>query len=72
MAKRYRVAVGGSSWSVGPCGEFGTIRECRKFAESYGTTADYAYIYSGRSDDPVAMHRRNMEGGGTDWYKANV
>lgn len=50
---------------------FDTIRECREYAESYGTTADYCLIYD-RKDRLVAEHRRNPNGDGTNWFRSTV
>jgi hypothetical protein len=69
--KPYTARIGGHSWSRGPEAEFGTIRECRAFAESYGSTADYCTIedHKGRA---VASHRRDTSGDGMRWFRAEV
>jgi len=68
--RKYVAYLGGSSWAKGPTGEFDTITECRRWAESYGTTADYCNIYT-RTSKQVAAHRRSGEGNGMSWYKAS-
>lgn len=67
---RYKAEIGGHSWAQGPAAEFPTIRECREWAEEYGTTADYCHIYDslGRL---VAEHRRNPNSPG-GWFRATV
>jgi hypothetical protein len=67
----YTAEVGGSSWAGGPIAEFSTIRECRKFAESYGTTADWCVIED-RRGRKVAEHRRDSSGDGTRWFRATI
>ncbi len=67
----YIANVGGSSWSRGPAAEFATIRECRAYAESYGTTADHCEI-TDKKGRIVAAHRRDTSGGGCDWFRAAV
>jgi len=67
----YTARIGGSSWSRGPTDEFATIRECRQYAESYGTTADYCSIYDAKGCK-VAEHRRDSNGDGTNWFRAAV
>lgn len=61
----YTAEIGGSSWSRGPVVQFATIRECREWAEKYGTIIDS----KGRV---VGSHRRNPNGDGTGWYRATV
>jgi hypothetical protein len=63
----YTAEIFGSSWKQGPTATFTTIRECREWAEEYGTTADSCTIRDagGRI---VAQHRRN----GQDWFRASI
>lgn len=67
----YRAEVAGSSWAQGPVAEFPTIRECRAWAEEYGTTADRCSIFD-RMGNHVAEHRRDLSGDGSRWYRATV
>lgn len=78
---RYLARLSGSSWAIGPEAEFDTIAEARRWAESYGTTADQCSIidlrrWSPRADHParrhpiVAVHRRDPNGDGRRWYRA--
>ena len=64
----YTAEIGGPSWAKGPCATFPTIRQCRDYAESYGTTADYCYIYNARGR-LVAAHHRERYADGTSWYR---
>lgn len=59
----------GSSWAVGPVTDHPTITEARRWAESFGTTADVCVITtpSGRR---IAEHRRDPNGDGTHWFRA--
>lgn len=66
----YAAEIGGHSWVRGPQAEFRTIRECREWAEEYGTTADWCRITDGRGR-VVGEHRRNPNAPG-GWYRANV
>lgn len=68
MRGYYKAEVGGASWSAGPAATFRTVRECRQFAESFGTTADWCTIldWKGRK---VGEHRRDTSGCGTDWFR---
>jgi hypothetical protein len=70
MASIYVAVVGGHAWSRGPWREFRTIRECREWAESYGTTADWCQIKL-RSGRVVGEHRRDTNGHGTEWFRAS-
>lgn len=67
----YTAEIGGHSWSHGPQNEFATIRECRNWAESYGTTADWCVIYD-RAGRKVAEHRRDTSGSGMRWFRAQI
>ena len=67
---KYTAEIFGSSWSQGPICEFPTISEARKWAESYGTTADWCSIrLAGRE---IASHRRDSNGDGTRWFRASI
>lgn len=63
--------IGGSSWQQGPQAEFPTIRECRAWAEEYGTTADSCVIMD-RHGAVVARHQRDPNGDGTRWFRAAI
>ncbi len=65
----YSAEIGGSSWSRGPVVTFRTILEAREWAESYGTTADWCAI-SDAKGRAVAAHRRDPNGNGMRWYRA--
>ena len=65
----YIAHLGGSGWASGPRAEFRTIRECRAWAESYGTTADCCEITDSKGR-LVASHRRDTSGSGLDWFRA--
>lgn len=67
----YRAEVGGSTWSRGPVADFPTIRECRRWAEEYGTTADYCHIYN-RKGSLVAAHHRDTSGDGMRWFRGGI
>ena len=67
----YIAYMGGSSWRTGPHAEFPTIRECRAYAESYGTTADWCVIQT-IGGVKVAEHKRDQSGDGTRWYRASI
>jgi hypothetical protein len=67
----YTAEIGGSFWSQGPKGEFATMRECRQFAESFGTTADHCAIYDAKGR-LIASHRRDRNGDGTIWFRAAI
>jgi hypothetical protein len=66
---KYIAEIGGSSWARGPRLECATIREARKTAEEYGTTADYCYIYNAKGR-LVGSHHRDTSGDGTRWFRA--
>lgn len=66
---KYHVTIGGQGWARGPEDDFATVRECRRYAESYGTTADWAEIRDGRGR-LIAEHRRDCNGDGTRWFRA--
>ncbi|MDP2350088.1 MAG: hypothetical protein Q8M74_02915 [Chloroflexota bacterium] len=67
---RFRAELSGSSWAIGPMATFATIRECRRWAEAYGTTADRCTI-AARSGRVVALHVRDTSGDGTRWYRSD-
>lgn len=78
---RYLAEIFGSSWSRGPVDEFDTITEARRWAESFGSTADSCDIidtrrWAPRADHPnrvhpvVAVHNRNTNGNGLSWHKS--
>ena len=58
----------GQSWRQGPVAKFASIQEARKWAESFGSTADKAVIRRGAKS--VAEHRRDTSGDGRRWFKA--
>jgi len=64
----YKAEMFGSAWAQGPIAHFRTIRQCREWAEEYGTTADLCVI-SDAKNRTVARHKR---GNGTQWYKATI
>ena len=66
---KYNARIGGSSWSRGPTADFQTIKECRDWAEDYGTTADWCVIHD-RKGRVVAEHRRDPSS--NHWFKAWV
>lgn len=67
----YTAELFGSSWSIGPRSQFATVRECRRWAEEHGATADSCTIYdaSGRA---VARHVRDRNGDGLRWFRAEA
>ncbi len=69
MQGPYTAQMGGSTWHIGPRAEFRTIKECRRYAESFGTTADYCTI-TNRKGEVVGRQRRDADGDGTRWYRA--
>lgn len=69
--RTYRAHLDGASWAIGPTREFSTIAEARRWAESFGTTADRCVIAT-PSGRVVAEHRRDPSGDGTRWYRAIV
>jgi hypothetical protein len=66
----YRADITGSSWARRQVSYFDTITDARAWAESYGTTADRCYIYSGSR--LIALHCRDTRGNGTNWYRART
>jgi len=65
----YKAEVGGASVRV-RCVEFRTVRECREFAESFGSTADWCNIYDWKGRK-VGEHRRTLANAPADrWYRA--
>lgn len=69
--RTYTAHVSGHSWSVGPTAEFPTITACRRWAEEYGTTADWCTITDAKGRK-VGEHRRDPNGDGTRWYRAAI
>lgn len=70
--RTYTAHVSGHSWSVGPVAEFQTITACRRWAEEYGTTADWCIITDSKGRE-VAKHLRGGGcGDGDRWYRAAV
>lgn len=67
----YTAELYGSSWSRGPVDDFDTITEARRWAESFGTTADRCVIAT-RSGRVVAEHVRDTNGDGTRWFRATI
>jgi hypothetical protein len=67
----YTAEIGGHTWSKGPVAQFPTIRECRTYAESYGTTADFCMVIDA-TGWIVLSYRRDTSGAGTRWYRAPV
>ena len=65
----YTAEIGGNSLDEGPRNVFDTIRECREYAESYGTTANWCSI-TDRSGCKVAEHRRDTSGDGSRWFRS--
>lgn len=70
MGKKFRVEIGGSSWSRGPEVEFDKLSMARKWAEEFGNTADRCDVY--RGDRLVASYRRDTNGDGRKWYRAAI
>ena len=68
--RRYRAELSGPSWTIAPTAMFATIREARRWAESYGTGADRCAIIATRSGHVVAEHRRDTSGDGRRWFRA--
>lgn len=67
---KYRAKLSGHSWSIGPQSYFDTIAEARRWAESYGNTADSCEITNKRGKT-VASHRRSTENDGMSWFRAS-
>jgi hypothetical protein len=67
---RYKAKIGGQSRARSTVAQFSTIRECREWAEEYGTTADYCLIMDSKGR-LVAEHRRNPNSPG-GWFRATV
>lgn len=70
QSEKYTAVLGGSSWRQGPKSHHRTITEARRWAESYGTMADYCNIYKGAR--LIARHVRSTDNDGTRWYKVPV
>lgn len=68
MSDTVTAEIFGQSWRQGPIAEFPTVREARKWAESFGVAADKATIRRGKKS--VAEHRRDTSGDGRRWFKA--
>lgn len=66
---KYTATLSGGSWAVGPTAAFATITEARKWAESYGSTADHCRITNGKGET-VALHIRDANSNGQRWFKA--
>ena len=65
----YTAELFGSSWAQGPVQQFPTITAARKWAEEYGTTADWCRI-SDAKGNLIAGHRREPSSG--TWFRAAV
>jgi hypothetical protein len=65
MRGLYKAEVGGASVRV-RCVEFRTVRECREFAEGFGSTADWCNIYDWKGRK-VGEHRRH--GAFPSWFR---
>lgn len=65
---RYRAEVSGHSLGASHNALFRTITGARKWAESFGSTADNCSIFAKYGNIAVARHVRNPETG--RWYKA--
>lgn len=48
--------------------DFETITDARKWAESYGDTADICYV--SRNGITVALHVRDTDGDSMRWFRA--
>ena len=70
--KKYQAVLTGPSIRKDIRAEFNSITECRKWAESYGTTADACSIWTNSIKNPrnIAWHRRSTEGNGMSWFRA--
>lgn len=68
---KYTAEIGGSSWSKGPVLEFDSITDARKWAEEFGTTADWCRITDSKGRE-IASHRRDTSGDGMKWFEASV
>ncbi|MDA8237388.1 MAG: hypothetical protein M0T75_05825 [Chloroflexi bacterium] len=64
----YRAELFGSSWTSGPTTDHPTIGAARRWAESFGTTADLCVIRDRRGRE-VARHVRDTAGDGTRWHR---
>jgi hypothetical protein len=64
---KYTAEIGGHSWQQGPKAQFRTIRECRQWAEEYGTTADWCVI-TDRKGRVVGRHHRKTSGNALTWF----
>ena len=70
MAKRtYTAEVGGYSFSQTQTQPFATITDARKWAEEYGSQADWCTILD-KNGIVVASHRRN--GSTNRWHKGAI
>ena len=67
--RTYTAHLSGHSWARGPVANFSTITACRRWAEEYGTTADWCIITDARGRE-VAQHRRDPNGDGTRGFRA--
>ena len=67
----YTAEIGGNSWAEGRRDVFRTIRGCRKYAESFGTMADWCSI-TDAAGRKVAEHRRDTSGDGSRWFRSCV
>lgn len=61
-----KVELFGSGFLQGPIAEFRTVTEARRWAASYGATADWAILY--RGSKIVGRHYRDITGDGLRWY----
>jgi hypothetical protein len=67
---RYEAEICGSSFGYPhPQVNVSTLRECRAWAESYGTTADYCLVFDSHRR-LVARYQRDTSGAGTRWFRA--
>ena len=69
---RYRIEISGHQWTSDPVHGANTLRECAEIADNYGTTADVAIVRLVKTGRAVAQYRRNPEGQGDTWYRAEL
>lgn len=69
---KYFAAINGASWAHGPVGHFDTIKQARKWAESFGDTADECAIFRvlAKRMRLVAVYKRDSNGNGQRWFRA--
>lgn len=68
---KFTAEIGGASWANPTVATFDTIKAARRWAEEFGSTADWCRVTDGKKRI-VASHRRDASGNGMKWFRAKV